>query len=171
MSTQKKITKIRSPRVHISYDVEVNGATENKELPFVVGVIADLSAGAGRGDKRLRERNFAEIDAENFDRVMEATGPALSLKVPNRIQGEGEMNVDLKFTSLDSFSPGDIAMAVPQLAQLLETRARLNDLLAKLEGNDRLNDLLAEVVLNSEVQMRAKSELEKSSGGDKKESE
>ncbi len=168
-STQQKLAKVRSPRVHISYDVEVGGVTEQKELPFVVGVVADLSAGAGRGDTRLRDRSFVEIGAENFGRVMAAMGPALTLKVPDRIQGEGQLSVDLKFSGLDSFSPQAVAASVPQLARMLETRARLNDLLAKLDGNEQLNDLLSEVVLNSDLQVRAKNELGRSSSGGRSE--
>lgn len=164
-NTQQKLTKVRSPRVHISYDVEVGGTSEQKELPFVVGVVADLSAGAASGDKRLRDRAFVEIDTENFDRVMAAMKPALTLKVPDRMRGEGQIGVDLKFSDLDSFSPQAVAAAVPQLARMLETRARLNDLLAKLEGNEQLNELLAEVVLNSEIQVRAKRELDHKPGG------
>ena len=157
--TQGKIGKVRAPRVQITYDVEIGGATQLKELPFVVGVVADLSGAGGDPEKRLRDRHFVDIDAESIDVVMEAMRPAVSVRVPNRLTGEGEVNVELKFTAMDSFSPEAVAQSVPALAKLLDARVRLNDLLSKLEGNDRLNDLLAEIVLNTEVQQKAKLEI------------
>ena len=158
MGTQGKISKIRPPRVQITYDVEIGGASKEKELPFVIGVIADLSAGGGDPDQRLRDRHFIEIDTGNVDKVMTAMQPSISVTVPNKLTNEGRMNVNLKFSTMESFSPEAVAQSVPDLAKLLETRVRLSDLLAKLEGNDRLNDLLAEVVSNSEIHDQAQSE-------------
>ncbi len=156
--TQAKLGKVRPPRVQITYDVEIGGASTMKELPFVVGVIADLSARGGDPEQRLRDRNFVEIDSENIDKVMTAMRPAVSVRVPNRLTGDGQMSVALEFLSMDSFSPAAVAQAVPDLAKLLESRVRLSDLLAKLEGNERLNDLLAEVVSNTEIQDKAQSQ-------------
>jgi type VI secretion system protein ImpB len=159
--TQSKISKIRPPRVQITYDVELGGATMMKELPFVIGVIADLSAGGGDPEQRLRDKHFIEIDAENVDKVMTAMRPAVSVLVPNKLTNEGRMKIDLQFLTMDSFSPEAVAQAVPDLAKLLEARVRLSDLLAKLEGNERLNDLLAEVVSNTEIHVQAQSEADR----------
>lgn len=156
---QKKLGKVRPPRVHISYDVDVGNAVEQKELPFVIGVLADLSGQAGSKSGGLADRHFVEIDAENFDKVMAAMAPTISVSVPNRLRGDGMLNVNLQFDSMDSFSPAAIANAVPSVKKLLEAREKLNDLLAKLDGNEQLNDLLAEVVSNTEIQQKAKSEL------------
>ncbi len=155
---QGKLGKIRPPRVQISYEVEIGGTTKEKELPFVVGVIADLSARGGDSEQRLRERHFIEVDAENVNKVMAAMRPAVSVRVPNKLTGEGYLLAELQFLDMESFSPESVAQSVPDLAKLLETRVRLSDLLAKLEGNERLNDLLAEVVLNTEIQGQAQTE-------------
>lgn len=163
-STQKTLAKVRPPRVQVSYDVEVGGESVKKELPFVVGVVADLSAGASRTETRLRDRSFVEVNVDTFSKVMQGFSPTLRVKVPDMVRGEGDVLVELKFSDLESFSPEAIAHSVPQLARMLEARARLNDLLAKLDGNERLNDLLAEVVANSELTSAAKSELSKLSG-------
>lgn len=158
-STQQAIAKVRKPRVHISYEVETGGARLRKELPFVVGIVANLSGGQKERGERFRDRKFVEIDGENFSKVMNAVNPSLNLRVPDRCAGEGMVSVDIEFRDLDSFSPGAIAQAVPQLKRLLDTRAKLHDLLAKLDGNDHLNDLLAEVVHDSQVQLAAKASL------------
>lgn len=159
-STQKKLGKVRPPRVQITYDVEVGDAVQQKVLPFVVGVVADLAPGGSQAAERLRDRQFIEIDADNFDKVMSSLNPTLKLSVDNRLSADGEkLGVTMSFPEMASFSPANVAKSVPQLARLLETRSRLNDLLAKLEGNDRLNDLLSEVVLNTEVQKLAHSEM------------
>lgn len=163
-SMQKKLGKIRPPRVQISYDVEIGDALEQKELPFVVGVLADLSGQNGTEEGGVAGRHFVEIDAENFDKVMAAMAPVISVQVPDRLLGEGNLSVEIKFDSMDSFSPAAVARAVPSVAKLLDARARLNDLLAKLEGNDRLNDLLAEVVSNTEIQEKARSEVKQLHG-------
>lgn len=159
-STQKRIGQIRPPRVQITYDVETGGAVVEKTLPLVVGVVADLAPGSSRLE-RLRDRSFVTIDAENFDAVMAAMAPRLQMSVPNRIDGEQKnLNVDLTFSELDSFTPTGVARAVPAISKLLETRAKLNDLLAKLEGNESLNDLLAEVVNDAAVRDQAIKEVE-----------
>lgn len=160
--TQGKLSKVRPPRVQISYDVEIGGATKEKELPFVIGVIADLSANGGDPELRLRDRQFIEIDSENVDKVMTAMRPAVKLLVPNKLTNEGHLSVNLQFTSMSSFSPEAVAQSTPDLAKLLEARVRLSDLLAKLEGNERLNDLLAEMVSNTEI--LAKAQIEAGNG-------
>ena len=159
-NTQKKLGEIRPPRVQITYDVEVGDVVQQKLLPFVVGVIADFAPGGYVAGERLRDRHFIEVDVDNFSKVMSSLSPTLSFQVTNKLRDESEkIEVTMSFSEMSSFSPASVAKAVPQLSRLLETRSRLNDLLAKLEGNDRLNDLLAEVVLNTEVQAKACSEI------------
>ncbi|WP_175983128.1 type VI secretion system contractile sheath small subunit [Caballeronia zhejiangensis] len=154
-STQHRLGKIRSPRVQITYDVEVGDAPTQKELPFVVGVIADLAPGSAQAKGRLRDRTFSSVDAESFDSVMASLAPTLTLKVKNHLSGDGGMmNVSLHFDKLASFTPDAIASSVPQLSKLLAARARLNDLLAKLEGNETLNDLLYQIVSAPQLQAR-----------------
>lgn len=163
-NTQKTIGKVRPPRVQITYDVEDGGATKAMSLPFVVGVLADLAPTATGEPPKLREKSFIEIDADNFEKVMESLQPNISIAVPNRLSdagGSGKMKVSLAFPNMDAFSPAGVAKAVPELAELLRVRARLNDLLAKLEGNDRLNDLLAEVVMDEGVKAIAMQEVKR----------
>jgi type VI secretion system protein ImpB len=139
--------------------VETGGAVEEKTLPLVVGVVADLAPGSPT-QERLRDRSFVSVDAENYDAVMAAMSPRLQLSVENRLgTGAKKLNVDLTFSALDSFSPAGVARSVPAIAKLLQTRAKLNDLLAKLEGNERLNDLLAEVVNDETVKAQALKEV------------
>lgn len=158
-STQKKIGQIRPPRVQITYDVEVGDAVKTKSLPFVVGVLADVGVGGDSTSTRLRDRSFIQIDEDNFNKVLGALRPTLKLSVLNHLSDDSQkLSVAMSFSEMEDFSPAGVAKAVPQLAHLLETRAKLNDLLAKLEGNDRLNDLLAEVVLDSDVQDKAREQ-------------
>lgn len=158
-STQKRIGKVRPPRVQITYDVETGGAVEKKTLPLVVGVVADLAPGSS-SQGNLRDRSFVTVNLENYDAVMTAVSPRLQLAVPNRLDGNSKtIGVDLTFSALDSFTPAGVARAIPAIARLLQTRAKLNDLLAKLEGNERLNDLLAEVVNDLAVQEQALKEM------------
>lgn len=162
--TQKRIGKVRPPRVQITYDVETGGAIEEKTLPLVVGVIADLAPGSS-AQERLRDRAFISVDAENYDAVMAAMSPRLQLVVENRLcEDSNRLTVDLAFGALESFTPAAVARSVPAIAQLLQARARLNDLLAKLEGNERLNDLLAEVVNDEGVQAQALKEVRDQEG-------
>jgi len=159
INTQAKLNTVRSPRVQITYDVETGGDVAQKTLPFVVGVIADFAPGGTQSDKRLAERKFVEVERETLDNVMASLKPSLTTSVANKTGSEGgTISINMDFTSMENFTPAHIAKTIPQIAQLLETRANLNDLLAKLEGNEKLNDLLAEVVLNSKVQEVAVNE-------------
>ena len=154
-STQKKLTRIRPPRVQITYDVETGGAIEKKELPLIVGVMADL---AGKPDKPqipIKARKFVEIDRDNFNDVMAAIEPRLAFQVENRLSGtqEGDkMNVELRFRGINDLRPEAIVNQIKPLAKLFEARQRLNDLLAKLDGNDDLDALLRDVAANTESQ-------------------
>lgn len=162
-STQHKLSRIRPPRVQITYDVETGGAIQKKELPFIVGILADLS---GQPDPdhplpKLKERKFVEIDRDNFDAVLEATGPRLTLRVPDRLKKDStEMhNVLLKFAKMEDFEPLNVVKQIPALNDLLTARSRLNDLLAKLDGNDPLDAILSDVLAHTEQQQKLRTDL------------
>lgn len=165
-SIQKKLDRVRPPRVQISYDVETGGAIEKKELPFLVGILADLSGKPETALPKLKDRKFVEIDRDNFNDVMAAIGPRLAFQVPNTLQNDGtKLNVVLKFEELDDFDPVRVLKQIPALAKLFEARSRLTDLLAKLDGNDDLDALLSDVIANSEQQSALKAELGSANGG------
>lgn len=158
-STQHKLDRVRPPRVQITYDVEIGDAVEQKELPLVVGILADL-AGQRDGLPRLKERKLTEIDRDNFDKVMAAIGPRLQLKVADKIRGgDSRMDVELKFDTLDAFHPAQLVKQIAPLRQLLESRQRLVDLMAKLDGNDSLTEQLQAVLVKKEELQRLESEL------------
>lgn len=151
-SLQHKLERVRAPRVRITYDLELGGSVEQKEIPFVVGVLADLSGKQQEPRQRLRERRFVEIDRDNCNKVMESIAPRLAFKVENRLTGDGSLlGVQLRFRSLDDFRPERVAAQVEPLARLLALRRRLSDLLNKLDGNERLDRLLQEVLGSSEA--------------------
>src|SRR3954447_24315707 len=136
-STQHKLDRIRPPRVQITYDVEIGGAIQKKELPLVVGIMADLSGKPEVPLPKLKDRKFVEIDRDNFNDILKSTAPRLALRVNNKLANDGtKLNVELRFGHLDDFSPISIVKQVKPLEKLLEARGRLNDLLAKLDGND-----------------------------------
>lgn len=150
-STQHKLSRVRPPRVQITYDVETGGAIEKKELPFVVGVLSDLAGKPAEALPPLKNRKFVSIDRDNFNDVLESTAPRLAFQVQNRLTDEdSKINVELNFSTLDDFNPENIVRQVEPLRKLIEARERLSDLLAKLDGNDRLEQLLKEVVENSD---------------------
>ncbi len=150
-STQHKLDRIRKPRVHLTYDVEIGDAIEMKELPFVVGVLADLSGKPEESLPKLKDRQFVEIDRDNFNKVLAAMKPRLAFAVDNELQANGtKMNVELKFAHIDDFEPEQVARQVEPLRKLLEARGRLSDLLNKMDGNDKLDALLQDVVNNTE---------------------
>jgi type VI secretion system protein ImpB len=140
--------------VQITYDVETNGAMEKIELPFVVGVLADLSGQPKEALKPLKERKFATVDRDNFDEVMEKAAPRLAMKVDNKITGEdNKIAVELNFKNYEDFEPARVAEQIGPLKELLAMRQRLTELLSKMEGNDKLEGLLAEVLGNTEQRM------------------
>lgn len=150
-SIQHKLGRVRPPRVQITYDVETLGAIEMKELPFVVGILADLSGKPEEPLPLLKERKFVEIDRDNFNDIMSSIEPRLAMRVPNTIAGDdSQLNVELKFHNMDDFEPVEIVKQVPALRKLYEARQKLNDLLTKLDGNDELDRLLSEVVENTD---------------------
>ncbi len=150
-STQHKLDRVRKPRVHLTYDVEVGGAIQLKELPFVVGVLADLSGKPSEPLPKLKDRKFIEIDRDNFDKVLAGMKPRLAFQVDNTLQGDGtKMNVELQFSSIEDFEPEQVVRQVEPLRKLLEARGRLTNLLSKMDGNDKLEALLQDVVNNTE---------------------
>lgn len=162
-STQHKLDRVRPPRVQITYDVEIGDAIVMKELPFIVGIMADLSGQPEQAPPPLKERKYVEIDRDNFNDIMKATGPRLALRVDNRLAGDGEkMSAVLNFSSLDDFSPINVLKQVEPLRELYEARTKLADLLTKLDGNDALDALLRDVVKNTEGMQQIKASV----GGD-----
>jgi type VI secretion system protein ImpB len=156
---QDKISRVRKPRVHITYEVETNGAMEIKELPFVVGVMAALSGHRPEGELGpLKDRKFAEIDRDNIDKVMEDAAPQLNLTVDNKLADDGsKMKVALKFNSMDDFEPAKVAGQVEPLKELLDMRRRLDEVLARISTNTQLEEALQDVISNTEkVQQLAK---------------
>lgn len=150
-SVQKRLQKVRAPRVQMTYDVEIGDAIENKELPFVVGVLGDFGSDPDAPKKRLKDRKFVNVDADNFDEVLGGVAPATSFRVPNHLSPEGgEFAVQLQFRQMDDFRPEAVVQQVAPLKGLLDARAKLADLRNKLAGNDKLEDLLNDVLTNTE---------------------
>jgi type VI secretion system protein ImpB len=163
-SLQEKLGRVRKPRVHITYDVETGGAIEMKELPFIVGIMANLSGQPEDPDSvpPLKERKFTEIDRDNFGDIMKKAQPRCVVNVPNRLAGDGETtSVELTFDSIDDFLPNRIVEQVPALKELLESRQRLSDLKSKLDGNDPLAKLLNSAVEQTENRKSLKSDVQK----------
>jgi type VI secretion system protein ImpB len=151
-SLQHKLDRVRSPRVQITYDVEIGGAIENKEIPFVVGVLADLSGKPSEPLAKLKDRKFVEIDRDNFNRVLDGMKPRVAFKVDNKLGGkdDSQIGVELKFKSIDDFHPEQVAMQVDPLRKLIAAREKLSELRNKLDGNDKLDELLQDVLSSTE---------------------
>jgi len=150
-SGQKKLGRVRPPRVHITYDVEIGDAIEMKELPFVLGVLSDLSGNPDEPLPRLRDRKLIEIDRDNFNDVMKGMNPRLAFRIDNKLtDDDSRMGVELRFTNIDDFEPVHVVKQVEPLRKLLEIRQQLSGLLAKADGNDRLNERLMDIVSNTE---------------------
>lgn len=166
-SLQHKLDRVRSPRVHITYDVETGGAIEKKELPFVMGVFGDFTGMPAEPLPRLKDRKFVEVSLDNFDNVLSAMKPHLAFSVENKLSEDpeaGQIKVDLKFQSMDDFEPAAVARQVKPLKELLDLRTRLSDLRGSLQGNEKLDELLMETVKDSSKLDKLKSEF---SAGDK----
>lgn len=157
-STQHKLSRIRPPRVQITYDVETGGAIVMKELPFVAGILADLSGKPAEALPKVKDRKFIEIDRDNFNDVMASSAPRLTLRVDNKLQNDGsKVNVELRFNNMDDFSPLSIVKQVEPMRKLLEARQRLTDLMQKLDGNDKLDVLLQDVLANTDSLSKLKN--------------
>ena len=166
-STQHKLDRVRPPRVHITYDVEVGNAIEMKELPFVMGVLGDFTGQPTQPLPRLRDRKFVEVNPDNFDQVLEGMKPHLSFSVENKLSEEPDapqLKVDLHFRSMDDFSPENVVRQVKPLKELMDLRTKLSDLRGSLQGNDKLEELLMGAVSNSETLDKLKTELGKEGG-------
>lgn len=150
-SVHDKLNRVRKPRVHISYEVETEGAVVQKELPFVVGVMGDFSGDPTQPLKPLKDRKFIQIDRDNFNDIMARMTPGLNLKVDNTLAGDGsKMAVSLKFNSMDDFEPAAIVQQVEPLRKLLETRNQLRDLMSKVDRSEELENLLERVLQNDQ---------------------
>ena len=159
-SIQQKISRVRPPRVHISYEVETGGAIEMKELPFVVGVLGDFSGKPVDPLPRLRDRKFVEIDRDNFDSVLAGMKPRVTLSVENKLANDGsKLGAELNFRSIEDFEPDQVVQQVEPLRRLVEARRNLSDLLAKMDGNDKLGDLLQDVLNNADAQKQLGEQL------------
>jgi len=164
-SLQHTLDRVRAPRVQITYDVEVGDAIEMKEIPFVVGVMSDLSGKPDEPLPRLKDRKFVEIDRDNFDNVLAGMKPRLAYRVDNKLTDDDtKMAVELRFKSIDDFHPERVAEQIAPVRKLVETRKRLSDLLSKLDGNDRLDELLQEVISSTDSleKLGAEAGVEKS---------
>ncbi|MBS1139620.1 MAG: hypothetical protein H6R13_1073 [Proteobacteria bacterium] len=154
-SVQKRLQKVRPPRVQLTYDVEIGDALEVKELPFVVGVLGDFAAQSKEPQGKVRDRKFVNVDMDNFDDVMEGMAPRAAFRVKNRLtEAGGELGVDIKFEKFEDFRPESVVQQVEPLRKLQEARAKLADLRNKLAGNEKLEDLLNDV-LNSTEQLQS----------------
>ena len=166
-SVQHKLDRVRPPRVHITYDVEVGGAIENKELPFVLGVLGDFSGQPEQPLPRVKERKLIEIDRDNFDQVLAAMKPRLAYRVDNKLTNDGtKMGVELNFRSIDDFHPDSVVQQVEPLRKMVTARQRLSDLLSKMDGNDKLETILNEIAAdtNAQAQLSSALGLDKPSG-------
>ena len=162
-----KLGRVRASRVHISYDVEIGGAIEMKELPFVMGVLGDFTGQPVEPLAKLKDRKFVEVTPDNFDEVLRRMQPHLAFKVENRLSGEeGKIGVDLKFESMDDFAPDRVAGQVEPLRKLLELRRKLADLRGSLQGNDKLEEILQATLHDAEALDRLKQELEPEGAAD-----
>ena len=150
-SVHDKLKRVRKPRVHITYDVETNGAIEKKELPFVVGVMGDYSGDNTEGKKSVKDRKFVQVDRDNLNEAMTKVNPQLNFKVDNTLGEEGsEMAVDLDFKTLEDFEPQRVVDQVEPLKKLLETRNKLRDLMTKVDRSEELENILEEVLQNTD---------------------
>lgn len=150
-SSQKFIARNRAPRVQIEYDVELYGAEKKIQLPFVMGVMSDLSGNAGEAKPNMDDRKFSEIDVDNFDDYLKSTKPKVSLSVPNTLTGEGDMSVELSFDSMEDFSPAAVASKVDSLSKLLNARNELSNLKTYMDGKAGAEDLIQNLLSDPEL--------------------
>jgi type VI secretion system protein ImpB len=165
-SIHSKLARVRKPRVHITYDVETDGAAVERELPFVVGIMGDFSGDPTEPLKPLKDRKFVQIDRDNINDVMRRMTPGLKMKVENTLKGDGsEMPVDLKFSSMEDFEPSAVVQQVEPLRKLQETRNQLRDLMSKVDRSEELENVLERVLKNSDDMKAFSSALGVKEGG------
>ena len=166
-SVHKKLERVRPPRVHVTYDVEVGDAIEVKELPFVMGVLADLSGQPTEPLPRLKERRFVEVTPDNFDSVLESMHPRAAFSVENKLSENsdaGQLKVNLNFKSLQDFEPEQVARQVKPLKELLDLRTKLSDLRGTLQTNEKLDDVLMDAIGNRDKLNKIKAQLDEEKG-------
>ncbi|MFL1407017.1 type VI secretion system contractile sheath small subunit [Marinobacter sp. M1N3S26] len=164
-SIHDKLSRVRKPRVHITYDVETEGAMVKKELPFVVGVMGDFSGNNSDSPKPLKDRRFIQIDRDNFDDVLRRMAPKLRLKVDNKLSDDdSQIAVDLAFNSMDDFQPAAVVNQVEPLRELMETRNKLRDLMTKVDRSEELEELLERVLNNSDDLQKLNADLGETEG-------
>jgi type VI secretion system protein ImpB len=146
MSSQKFIGRNRAPRVQIEYDVELYGAEKKVQLPFVMGVMSNLSGNPTEPLPPVADRSFLEVSADNFDDRLKAMKPRVAVQVPNKLTGEGSLNAELRFEKMQDFTPGAVARKVPALAKLLEARTQLANLITYMDGKTGAEELIARVL-------------------------
>ncbi|UCX04439.1 type VI secretion system contractile sheath small subunit [Shewanella glacialimarina] len=150
MSVHDRLKRVRKPRVHITYDIETEGAVVKKELPFVIGITGDFTGHNTENIKPLKDRRFVQIDRDNFNDVLKRMSPQLNISVPNTlVDDDSEMNVSLQFNSLEDFEPAAIVNQVEPLKKLMETRNKLRDLMTKVDRSENLENILEEVLNNT----------------------
>ena len=168
-SIQKKLERVRPPRVNLSYDVETGGAVETKELPFLMGVLADLSGTPAEALPKLKDRKFVEVTPDNFDAVLKSMKPRVQFAVANKLQGDnpdaGKIGVDITFESMDDFSPDAIANKVGPLKELMDLRTKLSDLRGNLQGNDKLEEILQSTLKDADAMKKLENEIGPQGGG------
>jgi type VI secretion system protein ImpB len=158
-SIQGKLGRVRPPRVHITYDVEVGDAIQMKELPFVVGVLADLSGKPDEPLPAVKDRKFVDIDRDNFDAVLKGMKPRIAYRVDNKLaDDDSKLGVELRFNNMQDFEPEQVVNQVEPLKKLAEARKKLSDLMAKMDGNDRLVELMDEVIKNTDALQKLNKE-------------
>lgn len=158
-SLQTKLGRVRPPRVHITYDVEVGDAIQLKELPFVVGVLADLSGKPDEPLPAVKDRKFVDIDRDNFDAVLKGMKPRIAYRVDNKLgDDDSKLGVELRFNSIQDFEPEQVVNQVEPLRKLAEARKKLSDLMAKMDGNDRLVELMDEVIKSTDALQKLNKE-------------
>ena len=150
-SSQKFVARNRAPRVQIEYDVELYGSKKKVQLPFVMGVLSDLSGKPAEPLTAMAERKFTDVDVDNFDAFLKSQKPRVAFQVPNTLTGEGSINLDLTFESMDDFSPAAIARKVDALNKLLEARSQLANLLTYMDGKTGAEDLIQKVLQDPEL--------------------
>jgi len=159
-SLQKKIGRVRPPRVQITYDVETGGAIKKKELPFVAGVLADLSGDPAAPLPAVKDRKFVQIDRDNFDKVLAKSAPRLAFKVDNKLSDDDtKIGIELKFTSMEDFEPQNLAEQVEPLRKLIELRRKLANLRSSLYGNDKLEKMLQKILNDHSELDKLRSEV------------
>lgn len=171
-SIHDKLKRVRKPRVHITYDLETNGAVVEKEIPFVMGVMGDYSGDNTDGKKALKDRKFAQIDRDNFNDLMSNVNPQLDMKVDNTLENDGsQMGLNLNFNSMEDFEPHKLVNQIEPLKKLMETRNKLRDLLTKADRSEELETVLEDVLSNTDALAALSGELGIEEDGDKKDGE